>query len=434
MATQSHGAQHDFLTDLPNRSLLNDRLEQAISLARRHGHRIAVLFLDLDRFKHINDSLGHVIGDQLLQAVARRLKTCLRRSDTVGRQGGDEFVVVLSELDLPENAARSAAKLLAALTPPYRVGLHDLHVPMSIGVSIYPDDGVDAATLINNADTAMYQAKENGRNNYQFFRQEMIVRAVERQFIEGGLRVALDRQELSLHYQPKVDLRTGAIVGVEALLRWQHPDRGFIPPAQFVPIAEDSGLILPIGRWVLREACRQSRAWLDAGLPPMPMAVNISAIEFRSQDFIDSIRTVLQETKLEPQCLELELTESVLMKYAESTVSMLKALKSIGVQLAVDDFGTGYSSLSYLSQFPVDSLKVDQSFVQEISSKANDAVIVSAVISMGNSLKKRVIAEGVETREQLDFLTTAGCEEAQGYYFSAPMVAEQFAALLEART
>jgi len=434
MATQSHGAQHDFLTDLPNRSLLNDRLEQAISLARRHGHRIAVLFLDLDRFKHINDSLGHVIGDQLLQAVARRLKTCLRRSDTVGRQGGDEFVVVLSELDLPENAARSAAKLLAALTPPYRVGLHDLHVPMSIGVSIYPDDGVDAATLINNADTAMYQAKENGRNNYQFFRQEMIVRAVERQFIEGGLRVALDRQELSLHYQPKVDLRTGAIVGVEALLRWQHPERGFIPPAQFVPIAEDSGLILPIGRWVLREACRQSRAWLDAGLPPMPMAVNISAIEFRSQDFIDSIRTVLQETKLEPQCLELELTESVLMKYAESTVSMLKALKSIGVQLAVDDFGTGYSSLSYLSQFPVDSLKVDQSFVQEISSKANDAVIVSAVISMGNSLKKRVIAEGVETREQLDFLTTAGCEEAQGYYFSAPMVAEQFAALLEART
>ena len=434
MATQSHGAQHDFLTDLPNRVLLNDRLQQAISLARRHGHRIAVLFLDLDRFKHINDSLGHVIGDQLLQAVARRLTACLRRSDTVGRQGGDEFVVVLSELDLPENAARSAAKLLAALTPPYRVGLHDLHVPMSIGVSIYPDDGEDAATLINNADTAMYQAKENGRNNYQFFRQEMIVRAVERQFIEGGLRVALDRQELSLHYQPKVDLRTGAIVGVEALLRWQHPDRGFIPPAQFVPIAEDSGLILPIGRWVLREACRQSRAWLDAGLPPMPMAVNISAIEFRSQDFIDSIRTVLQETKLEPQCLELELTESVLMKYAESTVSMLKALKSIGVQLAVDDFGTGYSSLSYLSQFPVDSLKVDQSFVQEISSKANDAVIVSAVISMGNSLKKRVIAEGVETREQLEFLTTAGCEEAQGYYFSAPMVAEQFAALLEART
>ena len=434
MATHlSHGAQHDFLTDLPNRMLLNDRLQQAISLARRHGHRIAVLFLDLDRFKHINDSLGHVLGDQLLQAVAMRLKACVRRSDTVGRQGGDEFVVVLSELDVAENAARSAAKLLAALTAPYHIGLHHLTVPVSIGVSIYPDDAEDAATLINNADTAMYQAKENGRNNYQFFRQEMIARAVERQFIEGSLRVALDRQELSLHYQPKVDLCSGAIVGVEALLRWQHPERGFIPPAQFVPIAEDTGLILPIGQWVLREACRQSRAWLDAGLPPMPIAVNISAIEFRSEDFVDSIRTILKETRLDPLCLELELTESVLMKYAESTVSMLKALKSIGVQLAVDDFGTGYSSLSYLSQFPIDSLKVDQSFVQEISSKSNDAVIVSAVISMGNILKKRVIAEGVETREQLDFLTTAGCEEAQGYYFSAPMVAEQFAALLEAR-
>jgi diguanylate cyclase (GGDEF)-like protein len=434
MATQlSYMAQHDFLTDLPNRMLLNDRLKQAISLARRHGHRIAVLFLDLDRFKHINDSLGHVLGDQLLQAVAMRLKACVRRSDTVGRQGGDEFVLILSELDVPENAAGSAAKLLAALNVPYHIGLHDLHVPASIGVSIYPDDAADAETLINNADTAMYQAKENGRNTFQFFKQEMIVRAVERQFIESSLRVALERKEFSLHYQPKIELCSGAIVGVEALLRWRHPERGFIPPAQFVAIAEDTGLILPIGRWVLREACRQSRAWLDAGLPPMPMAVNISAIEFRSEDFVESIRAVLKETRLDPQCLELELTESVLMKHAESTVSMLQALKSIGVQLAVDDFGTGYSSLSYLRQFPIDSLKMDQSFVHEISSKADDAVIVSAVISMGNSLKKRVIAEGVETREQLDFLTAAGCEEAQGYYFSAPMEADEFATLLEAR-
>jgi diguanylate cyclase (GGDEF)-like protein/PAS domain S-box-containing protein len=432
MATQlSYMAQHDFLTDLPNRMLLNDRLKQAISLARRHGHRIAVLFLDLDRFKHINDSLGHVLGDQLLQAVAMRLKACVRRSDTVGRQGGDEFVLILSELDVPENAAGSAAKLLTALNVPYHIGLHDLHVPASIGVSIYPDDAADAETLINNADTAMYQAKENGRNTFQFFKQEMIVRAVERQFIEGSLRVALERKEFSLHYQPKIDLCSGAVVGVEALLRWRHPERGFIPPAQFVPIAEDTGLILPIGRWVLREACRQSRAWLDAGLPPMPMAVNISAIEFRSEDFVESIRAVLKETRLDPQCLELELTESVLMKHAESTVSMLQALKSIGVQLAVDDFGTGYSSLSYLRQFPIDSLKMDRSFVHEISSKADDAVIVSAVISMGNSLKKRVIAEGVETREQLDFLTAAGCEEAQGYYFSAPMEADKFATLLE---
>jgi diguanylate cyclase (GGDEF)-like protein/PAS domain S-box-containing protein len=433
MARQlSYLAQHDYLTDLPNRMLLNDRLEQAISLAERHGYRIAVLFLDLDRFKHINDSLGHVVGDQLLQAVASRLKTAVRRSDTVGRRGGDEFVLILSELDVPEKARASAAKLLAALTVPYHIGLHDLHVPVSIGVSIYPDDTKDAETLINNADTAMYHAKENGRNNCQFFKQEMVVRAVERQFIEGSLSVALPRNEFTLHYQPKIDLASKAIVGVEALLRWRHPERGFIPPGHFVPIAEDTGLILPIGQWVLREACRQSRAWLDAGLPPVPMAVNISAIEFRSRDFLERIRAILDETRLDPQCLELELTESVLMAHADSTVSMLKSLKRIGVQLTVDDFGTGYSSLSYLRQFPIDSLKVDRSFVHEISSKSDDTVIVSAVISMGNSLKKRVIAEGVETREQLDFLTAAGCEEAQGYYFNPPMVADQLATLLEA--
>jgi|ERR1700733_589990 diguanylate cyclase (GGDEF)-like protein/PAS domain S-box-containing protein len=428
----SHLAQHDSLTDLPNRMLLNDRLQQAITMAKRHGYRIAVLFMDLDRFKHINDSLGHVIGDQLLQAVAARLEGCVRESDTVGRQGGDEFVVVLSELEAAENAGISAAKLLAALTLPYHIGPHDVIVPVSIGVSIYPDDGEDAEALISNADTAMYHAKENGRNNYQFFKQEMNIRASERQFIEGGLRVALEHKEFSLHYQPKIDLGTGAVTGVEALLRWKHPDRGFIPPAQFIPIAEDTGLILPIGQWVLREACKQSRAWLDSGFAPVPMAVNISAVEFRSKDFVESVRGILHESKLDPHCLELELTESVLMKHAESTVTMLKALKEIGVQLTVDDFGTGYSSLSYLRQFPVDSLKVDQSFVHEISSHKDDAAIVSAVISMGNSLKKRVIAEGVETREQLDFLTAEGCEEAQGYYFNRPMVADQFAKLLEA--
>ena len=428
----SHLAQHDSLTDLPNRMLLNDRLQQAITMAKRHGYRIAVLFMDLDRFKHVNDSLGHDVGDQLLQAVARRLERCVRESDTVGRQGGDEFVAVLSELDTPENAGIGAAKLLAALTLPYHIGPHDLIVPVSIGVSIYPDDGDDAETLVNNADTAMYHAKENGRNNYQFFKQEMNIRASERQFIEGGLRVALERNEFALHYQPKIDLGSGAITGVEALLRWKHPERGFIPPAQFVPIAEDTGLILPIGHWVLSEACRQSREWIDAGFAPVPMAVNISAVEFRSKDFVESVRTILRESKLDPHCLELELTESVLMKHAESTVSMLKALKEIGVQLTVDDFGTGYSSLSYLRQFPIDALKVDQSFVHEISSRADDAAIVSAVISMGNSLKKRVIAEGVETREQLDFLTAEGCEEAQGYYFNRPMLADQFAKLLEA--
>lgn len=428
----SHLAQHDSLTDLPNRMLVNDRLQQAINMAKRHGYRIAILFLDLDRFKHINDSLGHVVGDQLLQAVAVRLEGCVRESDTVGRQGGDEFVVVLSELEAAENAGISAAKLLAALTMPYHIGPHDVIVSVSIGVSIYPDDGETAEILINNADTAMYHAKENGRNNYQFFKQEMNIRASERQFIESGLRVALGRNEFSLHYQPKIDLGSGAITGVEALLRWKHPERGFIPPAHFIAIAEDTGLILSIGHWVLSEACRQSREWLDAGFPPVSMAVNISAVEFRSKDFVENVRAILKETKLDPRCLELELTESVLMKHAESTVSMLKSLKEIGVQLTVDDFGTGYSSLSYLRQFPIDALKVDQSFVHEISSRTDDAAIVSAVISMGNSLKKRVIAEGVETREQLDFLTAEGCEEAQGYYFNRPMVANQFAKLLEA--
>jgi diguanylate cyclase (GGDEF)-like protein/PAS domain S-box-containing protein len=427
----AHLAQHDSLTDLPNRLLLNDRLQQAITMARRHKYRIAVLFLDLDRFKHINDSLGHVLGDQLLQAVGARLERSIRESDTVGRQGGDEFVVVLSELDSTEHASIGAAKLLAALTMPYHIGSNDLIVPVSIGISIYPDDGEDAETLISNADTAMYQAKESGRNNYQFFKQEMNVRATERQFIESGLRVALERKEFLLHYQPKINLSSGAIVGVEALLRWKHPERGFISPVNFISIAEDTGMILPIGKWVLREACTQARVWVDAGLPPLLMAVNISAVEFRSKGFVETVRETLAATGMDPRWLELELTESVLMKHAESTASMLTTLKTIGVQLTVDDFGTGYSSLSYLRQFPVDAFKVDQSFVHEISTRADDAAIVSAVISMGNSLKKRVIAEGVETREQMDFLTNEGCEEAQGFYFNRPMVPDQLAGLLE---
>jgi diguanylate cyclase (GGDEF)-like protein/PAS domain S-box-containing protein len=428
----SHLAQHDFLTDLPNRMLVRDRLQQAISLARRHSRQIAVVFLDLDRFKHVNDSLGHLVGDELLKEVAQRLTVAVRQSDTVGRQGGDEFVVVLSDLEGPESAALTAAKLRAALTVPYAIGPHKLRVPASIGISIYPDDAADAETLLSHADTAMYHAKENGRNNVQFFKEEMVGRAAERQFIEASLRDALERQEFSLHYQPKIDLSTQAVVGVEALLRWRHPDRGLIPPAQFIPVAEDTGLILPIGLWVLREACRQSRAWLDAGLLPVPMAVNISAIEFRRHDFADVIRATLEETGLDPQSLELEITESVLMKHAESTVAMLQSLKAIGVQLTVDDFGTGYSSLSYLRQFPIDSLKVDQSFVREIPWKSDGAVIVRAVINMGNSLNKRVIAEGVETLEQVHFLTHAGCEEGQGYFFEHPMEADQFAALLAA--
>ena len=429
----SHLAHHDFLTDLPNRMLLDDRLQQALALAHRHQYRIAVLFLDLDRFKHINDSLGHVIGDQLLQAVASRLQRCVRRSDTVGRRGGDEFLVILSEVEHEKDAGIIAAKLLAVLTVPYRIARHDLHVPVSIGVSLYPDDGEDAQELINNADTAMYHAKQNGRNNYQFFRREMTARAIERQFIEGSLGVALERNQFSILYQPKIDLVSGAIIGVEALLRWRHPQRGYIPPSEFVPIAEDTGLILPIGQWVLREACRQSRAWLDDGLPQLPMAVNISALQFREIDFVERVRNVLDGSSLDPAWLELEITESALMLHAESTMSTLNSLKSLGVKLAVDDFGTGYSSLAYLRQFPVDSLKVDQSFVHAISSTSEESVIVSAMIGMGKSLKKRVLAEGVETREQMEFLAAAGCQEAQGYYFHRPLTPRDFADLYKSR-
>lgn len=432
MAQQmAHSAQHDFLTDLPNRVLLSDRVGQAIALAARRMNRVAVLFLDLDGFKHINDSLGHPIGDKLLQSVAKRLIDGVRDSDTVSRQGGDEFVVLLSDLARPEDAIISVNRMLMMLAAPHFIGQHDLCVTASIGVSVYPDDGLNAETLIKNADTAMYQAKENGRQSYQFFKPAMNVRAVERQSIEESLRRALERQEFALHYQPKVDLRTGAINGAEALIRWTHPTRGLVPPGQFIPVAEECGLILPIGKWVLREACKQARAWVNAGMPMLSMAVNISSMEFRDDNFLDGVFAILDETGMDPRSLELELTESVLMKRAESAASVLQTLRGRGVQVAVDDFGTGYSSLSYLRKFPIDALKIDQSFVRQITTSPNETTIVTAVISMGRSLKLRVIAEGVETQEELAFLQAHECDEAQGYYFSRPVPAQQFVKLLE---
>jgi diguanylate cyclase (GGDEF)-like protein len=431
MARQmAHSAEHDFLTGLPNRMLLNDRVGQAIALATRHTKKVAVLFLDLDGFKHINDSLGHPIGDKLLQSVAKRLVDCIRGSDSVSRQGGDEFVLLLLELERAEDAAVTARRMLEAVAQPHTIDQHDLHVTASIGLSIYPDDGLDAETLIKNADTAMYQAKENGRRSFQFFKPAMNVRAVERQFIEEGLRRALERQEFALHYQPTVNLMTGAITGAEALIRWTHPTRGSIAPAQFIPVAEDCGLILPIGAWVLREACAQAQAWMDAGLPITSMAVNVSAMEFRDKNFLDGLFAILSETGLDPRSLELELTESVLMKHAEFTASVLQILRKRGVQVAVDDFGTGYSSLSYLQKFPVDALKIDQSFVRQISTAGDDTTIVKAVIGMARSLKLRVIAEGVETLDEVAFLRAYRCEEAQGYYFSRPVLPQQFAMLL----
>jgi diguanylate cyclase (GGDEF)-like protein len=426
----SHAAEHDFLTGLPNRMLLNDRINQAIALAPRHTKKVAALFLDLDGFKHINDSLGHPVGDTLLQSIAKRLVDCVRASDTVSRQGGDEFVVLLSEVAQPEDAAITARRMLQAVARPHSIGRHDLHITTSIGVSVYPEDGLDADTLIKNADTAMYQAKENGRQSFQFFKPAMNVRAVERQFIEEGLRRALERREFALHYQPKVNLMTGAITGAEALIRWTHPTRGLVSPAEFIPVAEDCGLILPIGAWVLREACRQARAWIDEGLRIQNLAVNVSALEFRHENFLDGLFAILAETGLDPKSLELELTESVLMKHATSTAKILQTLRERGVRVAVDDFGTGYSSLSYLQKFPVDAVKIDQSFVRQISTAGDDTTIVKAVIGMARGLKLLVIAEGVETHEEVAFLRAYRCEEAQGYYFSRPVLPQHFATLL----
>lgn len=432
MAQQiAHSAEHDFLTGLPNRMLLNDRVKQAISSAPLHMKKVAVLFLDLDGFKHINDSLGHAIGDMLLQSIAKRLVNCVRGADTVSRQGGDEFVVLLSEVERSEDAAITARRMLQTVAEAHSIDQHELRVTTSIGLSVYPDDGLDAETLIKNADTAMYQAKENGRQTYRFFKPAMNVRAVERQSIEENLRRALERQEFALHYQPKIDLTTGRITGAEALIRWTHPTRGPISPAQFIPVAEDCGLILAIGASVRREACKQARQWANAGLPLHTMAVNISAMEFRDDNFLEGIFTMLKDTGLHASSLELELTESVLMKRAAFTESILKTLRARGVQLTIDDFGTGYSSLSYLTKFPINALKIDQSFVRQITTAPDETTIVTAVISMGRSLKLRIVAEGVETQEELAFLQVHQCDEAQGYYFSRPVPAIQFADLLE---
>jgi len=427
----THYAQHDVVTNLPNRLLLNDRITQSIALARRQDRPIAVIFLDLDHFKYINDSLGHATGDQLLQSISKRLLTSVRASDTVSRQGGDEFVILLPEIAYPEDAATSARKLLLSLTAPHSIGGQDLRINGSIGISVYPEDGEDAETLIKNADMAMYHAKESGRNNFQFFKPAMNLKVVERQSLEGNLRCALERQEFLLHYQPKVDLITGEITGVEALIRWQRTDRRLVPPSEFVPIAEDCGLIIRIGRWVLRETCRQAREWQDAGLPFKRVSVNVSAIEFRDKDFVEGVRTILSETGLEARYLDLELTEGVLMEDVESSAAVLRKLKTIGVHLVVDDFGTGYSSLSYLQEFPIDVLKIDKSFIHRITGDPHDSAIVSSIIDMGKNLKQQVIAEGIETQEQLAFLQAQHCAEGQGYLFSRPLAAAQFAHLLQ---
>jgi diguanylate cyclase (GGDEF)-like protein len=431
MALQmTYAAEHDVLTGLPNRTLLHDRIGQAIALAARHHKQAAVLFLDLDGFKRVNDTLGHLVGDKLLQSIADRLVACVRSVDTVSRLGGDEFVVVLSELERSGDAAVIARKLLHVVAATHSIEEHALQVSTSIGVSTYPDDGLDAETLIKNADTAMYRAKEGGRRRYQFFAPAMNAHAEEGRFLEAELRLALERGEFVLHYLPKIDLRTGVITGAGALIRWAHPVQGSIPPERFISTAEDSGLIVGIGRWVLREACRQARDWMNAGLPQMEISVNISSLEFRSPSFLDTVFTVTRETGFDPRFLELELTESVLMRNVALSESHLKLLKARGVRVAVDDFGTGSSSLSFITKFRVDALKIDRSFVREIGLAGDPTRTVNTVIGMGRSLDLRVIAEGVETQQGLAFLQAHRCDEAQGYYFSKPLPPHEFAMLL----
>jgi diguanylate cyclase (GGDEF)-like protein/PAS domain S-box-containing protein len=426
----SHLALHDYLTDLPNRILLNDRISHAISAADAAQQKLAVLCIDIDRFKHVNDSLGNIVGDKLLLSVAARLVAGVRSSDTVSRQGGDEFVILLSSVADAEEAAISAQTILTIVGMPHRLEQHNLEITASAGIGIYPDDGTDAETLLKSADIAMLNAKNSGRNNYQFFKPNMNEHALERQSLESGLRHALDQREFELHYQGKIDLVTETLTGAEALIRWHPPGREVALPKDFIPIAEQSGYIVPIGRWVLREACMQRRLWLDAKLAPIPIAINISAVELRSKQFVEHVRAILEETGLEASYLEFELTETALMQDPQSTIEVLRELKDMGIQLTLDDFGTGYSSLSYLRRFPIDALKIDRSFVHGLCTDADDAKIVSAVINLGRSFHLQVIAEGVETRAQFLALQGQNCAEGQGYYFQRPVAASEFAKLL----
>ncbi|MEK6371372.1 MAG: EAL domain-containing protein [Acidobacteriota bacterium] len=425
-----HLAYHDALTNLPNRLLFKDRLTVALSHAQRDHSRLAVLFLDLDRFKIINDSLGHNIGDQLLQAVAARVGACVRESDTVARLGGDEFTLLLPNLVRAEDAAVVAQKILEAVRYPFHIEGREFFTTTSIGISLYPEDGLDAETLIKSADTAMYQAKEVGRDNYQLFNATVNARALQRIAIEHGLRRVLTHDELAVHYQPIFDLRSGTITGMEALLRWDHPEMGSIAPGTFIPLAEAVGVMVPIGNWVLRSACTQAKAWHDAGFRNLSLAVNLSVTQLQSPDLLERVREVLEDTGLPARLLELEITESSAMQSPETSIKTLYDLKKLGIRISLDDFGTGHSSLSYLKRFPIDTLKIDQSFVRDITNDPDTAAIVTAIIAMGHSLRLKVIAEGVEFSEQASFLKRCGCDQMQGYLIHAPVPAANFESLL----
>ena len=423
-------AYYDALTGLPHRALLQDRLDRALAEARRRNERVALLFVDLDRFKEINDSFGHSFGDVALRDAARRIKDCAREQDTVARVDGDEFLILMNGVRNASDAAIAAERIIKAMKQPFMIEGQSLSLGCSIGVSVFPENGVDAETLIKNADSAMYSAKDSGRKIVRFFTDEMNTQALERVTLENSLRLALEQDEFFLVYQPQLEIESGRIIGFEALIRWQHPELGLVPPDRFITIAENNGLILPIGEWVLRTACTEARRWQDECPFAVPVAVNVSAVQFRQVDFPDIIRNVLRETRLLPQYLELELTESSLLSNAGSTISVLQEFKEMGLKLAIDDFGTGYSSLSYLNQFAVDKLKIDRSFIREIDTDRGNAAITSAIISMAKSLHLKVIAEGVESESQMSLLREQQCDEIQGYYFSKPVSADEAAAML----
>jgi diguanylate cyclase (GGDEF)-like protein len=429
-AELKHMVLHDPLTLLPNRLLLEDRIGQAIGACRRAGGRCAVLFVDLDRFKSVNDSLGHFVGDELLRAVAERMRVAMRGEDTVSRLGGDEFVVLLRQIERDEDAAIVARKILETLGVPFPINGQELSVTASIGAAIFPDHGASAQMLITNADAAMYHVKKSGRNAVQVFNAAMSTFFPDRLALENDLRHALERRELELHYQPKVGVSSGSVIGMEALVRWRHPQRGLISPVEFIPLAEETALIIPLGQWVLREACRQNKAWQDQGLRPLRIAVNISGAQLRHDGFVDQVALALRETGLEPRYLEIEITESVVMQNASTSVAMLDRLSQMGVHLAVDDFGTGYSSLSYLKRFPLNTLKIDCSFVRDLLTDRNGAVIVEAIIALAHSLKLEVVAEGVEEQAQLQFLQALGSDQYQGFLHSRPLTAVDFGRLL----
>lgn len=418
-------AFHDSLTSLPNRSLFYDRIYHGLARARRANSRVALMLLDIDRFKNINDSLGHDAGDILLKAIATRLNEGVRDMDTVARLGGDEFVVVLEGIHDIDDVVFVANKLLSTLSRPIEISGHSISTTVSIGVSLYPDDGEDTDELLKNADIAMYKAKEAGKNNCQFYTKGMNATAVNYLLLENDLRRAVEQQQLTLYYQPQVDLKTGEMTGVEALVRWQHPERGIVSPAHFIPLAEETGLIVPIGEWVLREACRQQRIWLDAGKYVGKIAVNLSPRQFRQKNFPGKVEAILSETGLDAQHLELEITESCAMEHAGETINQLNQLNQMGMFLAIDDFGTGYSSLAYLQRFKVQKLKIDRSFINDIHDDANDAAIAKSIIGLAHNMQMRVVAEGVENENQAEWLRNMGCDQAQGFFYAKPMTAKQ---------